>query len=128
MRLFASGILTAFTAPVLLPLAGVAAGGPAVGAALLVAGVVAGKQIDQIAEVNYSVKGSLDNPDVVRVARKKLFGGSQRQRLLQPFVDATPDSSNEKQNWRSESTPWISGMTRISWFTRRVPRSRSPET
>ncbi len=88
----------------MLPLAGVAAGGPAVGAALLVAGVVAGKQIDQLAEINYSVKGSLDNPDVVRVARKKLFGGSQRQRLVQPFVDAAPDSSNEKQNWRSESS------------------------
>ena len=87
-----------------LPLAGVAAGGPIVGAALLAAGVVAGKQIDQIAEVNYQVKGSWDNPDVVRVARKKLFGGSRRQKLGQPLVDTHSDSSNGEKSWRSEST------------------------
>ncbi len=88
----------------MLPLAGVAAGGPIVGAALLAAGVVAGKQIDQIAEVNYQVKGSWDNPDVVRVARKKLFGGSRRQKLGQPLVDTHSDSSNGEKSWRSEST------------------------
>ncbi|MBG7602620.1 MAG: hypothetical protein IZT60_08755, partial [Gammaproteobacteria bacterium] len=87
----------------LLPLAGVAAGGPAVGAALLAAGIVAGKQLDQIAEVNYQVKGSWDNPDVVRVARKKLFGGSQRQKLDQPFVDPHSESIN-RESWRSESS------------------------
>jgi uncharacterized protein YhdP len=87
-----------------LPLAGVAAGGPAVGAALLVAGVVAGKQIDQIAEINYSVKGSWDNPDIVRVSRKKLFGGSQRQKLGQPFDDIDSGSQKAKKSWRSESS------------------------
>ncbi len=88
----------------MLPLAGVAAGGPAVGAALLVAGVVAGKQIDQIAEINYSVKGSWDNPDIVRVSRKKLFGGSQRQKLGQPFDDIDSGSQKAKKSWRSESS------------------------
>ncbi len=87
-----------------LPLAGVAAGGPAVGAALLAAGVVAGKQIDQIAEVNYQVKGSLDNPDVERVARKKLFGGKQRKKLDQPLVDNDPGPPKAKKNWRNQST------------------------
>jgi len=85
-----------------LPLAGVAAGGPAVGAALLVAGVVAGKQIDQIAEINYQVKGSWDKPDVVRVSRRKMSGKSQRQKLVQPFVD-TDSGSSKRESWRSES-------------------------
>ena len=86
-----------------LPLAGAAAGGPAVGAALLVAGVVAGKQIDQVAEVNYQVKGSFDDPDVVRVSRKKLFGGSQPQKLAQPFDDIGSGSRKGKKSGRSES-------------------------
>jgi uncharacterized protein YhdP len=88
----------------MLPLAGVAAGGPAVGAALLVAGVVAGKQIDQIAEINYSVKGSWDNPEIVRVSRKKLFGGSQRQKFGQSFDDFFSGSKKSKRSRRSESS------------------------
>ena len=87
----------------LLPLAGVAAGGPAVGAALLVAGVVAGKQIDQIAEINYSVKGSWDNPDILRVSRRKMSGGSQWKKLGQPFDNIDSGSQKAKKSWRSES-------------------------
>lgn len=87
-----------------LPLAGVAAGGPAVGAALLAAGVVAGKQIDQIAEVNYQVKGSWDNPDVVRVARKKLFGGSRQKKMAQPFDDVGSGSHKANDTGRTDIT------------------------
>ncbi|MDX1345375.1 MAG: AsmA-like C-terminal region-containing protein, partial [Sedimenticolaceae bacterium] len=50
-----------------LPLAATAAGGPAAGAAALVIGTIAGKQLDRIAEVRYSVTGTWEDPVIARI-------------------------------------------------------------
>lgn len=74
----------------MLPLAGIAAGGPAVGAALLVAGTVAGEQIDRIAEIEYRATGPWENPEIVRVSRggKRKTEQQKKDQLVQPFVDS----------------------------------------
>ena len=50
-----------------LPLAATAAGGPAAGAAALVIGKIAGKQLDRIAEMRYSVTGTWEDPVIERI-------------------------------------------------------------
>jgi uncharacterized protein (TIGR02099 family) len=52
---------------VALPIAGVLAGGPAVGAAVLVAQQLVGEEIDSIAATHYAVQGSWDNPTITRI-------------------------------------------------------------
>jgi uncharacterized protein YhdP len=52
-----------------LPLAATAAGGPAAGAAALVIGKIAGKQLDRIAEMRYSVTGTWENPVIERIRK-----------------------------------------------------------
>ena len=50
-----------------LPLAATAAGGPVAGAAALVIGKIAGKQLDRIAEMRYSVTGTWEEPVIERI-------------------------------------------------------------
>ena len=50
-----------------LPLAATAAGGPVAGAAALVIGKIAGKQIDRIVEMRYSVTGTWEDPVIERI-------------------------------------------------------------
>lgn len=52
---------------VALPIAGALAGGPAVGAAILVAQQLVGEEIDSIAATHYAVQGSWDNPTITRI-------------------------------------------------------------
>ena len=54
-----------------LPLAGTLAGGPVVGAALLLAGAIAGDKIDRIAETQYTVTGSWDDPLIERIGKQQ---------------------------------------------------------
>ncbi|OOZ42739.1 YhdP family phospholipid transporter [Solemya elarraichensis gill symbiont] len=54
-----------------LPLAGTLAGGPVVGAALLLAGAIAGDKIDRIAETKYLVTGSWDDPLIERIGKQQ---------------------------------------------------------
>ncbi|OOZ46119.1 hypothetical protein BOW37_01605 [Solemya velum gill symbiont] len=54
-----------------LPLAGTLAGGPVVGAALLLAGAIAGDKIDRIAETKYIVTGSWDDPLIERMGKQQ---------------------------------------------------------
>ncbi|MEN8213922.1 MAG: AsmA-like C-terminal region-containing protein [Pseudomonadota bacterium] len=94
-----------------LPLAAVAAGGPAVGAALLVAGTVAGEQIDQIVEINYQVSGLWENPDVVRVSRNA-GSSEQRNRFARPFDDTGPGSTpvTKRQGASQPQAPVQNGL------------------
>jgi uncharacterized protein YhdP len=52
-----------------IPIAGVVAGGPVVGGALLIAQQLLSKQVDRLGQVRYSVKGSWDDPkiEVIRI-------------------------------------------------------------
>ncbi|MEJ2315698.1 MAG: DUF3971 domain-containing protein [Gammaproteobacteria bacterium] len=50
-----------------LPLAATAAGGPVAGAAALVIGKIAGKQLDRVAEMRYSVTGTWEEPVIERI-------------------------------------------------------------
>jgi uncharacterized protein YhdP len=52
-----------------LPIAGVIAGGPAVGAAMLVAERLVGDQFDRLTATRYSVRGPWDRPAINRVYR-----------------------------------------------------------
>ncbi|MGZ8245430.1 YhdP family protein [Methylomagnum sp.] len=52
---------------VALPIAGALAGGPAVGAALLLAQQLVGEEVDSIATTHYAVQGSWDNPTITRI-------------------------------------------------------------
>lgn len=56
-------------ASVALPIAGVLAGGPAVGAAAYVAQQLIGEQVDNLAATHYAVTGSWNDPTVSRVNR-----------------------------------------------------------
>lgn len=52
---------------VALPIAGVVAGGPAVGAAVLVAQRLVGEEVDNLVASHYAVQGSWDAPTITRV-------------------------------------------------------------
>ncbi|MEJ2528699.1 MAG: AsmA-like C-terminal region-containing protein, partial [Gammaproteobacteria bacterium] len=47
-----------------IPLAGALAGGPAVGAALLIIQKIVGKQVDKVSTTKYTITGSWDNPNI----------------------------------------------------------------
>ncbi|MEN8174945.1 MAG: AsmA-like C-terminal region-containing protein [Pseudomonadota bacterium] len=54
-----------------LPIAGTLAGGPVVGAALLVASRIASEDIDRIAQVGYRIRGSWENPEITKLEEEK---------------------------------------------------------
>ncbi len=54
---------------VALPIAGALAGGPAVGAAVLLAQQLVGEEVDSITATHYAVKGSWDEPEITKISR-----------------------------------------------------------
>lgn len=50
-----------------LPIAGVLAGGPAVGAAMFLAEKLIGDQVDRIAAIQYSIRGGWQKPEIKRI-------------------------------------------------------------
>jgi len=54
---------------VALPIAGALAGGPAVGAAVLLAQQLVGEEVDSITATHYAVKGSWDEPQITKISR-----------------------------------------------------------
>jgi uncharacterized protein (TIGR02099 family) len=54
---------------VALPIAGALAGGPAVGAAVLLAQQVVGDEVDRITATHYAVKGGWDEPQITKISR-----------------------------------------------------------
>ncbi|HYE35035.1 YhdP family protein [Methylocaldum sp.] len=54
---------------VALPIAGALAGGPAVGAAVLLAQQLVGEKVDSITATHYAVKGSWDEPQITKISR-----------------------------------------------------------
>ncbi|MGX2039509.1 YhdP family protein [Methylocaldum sp. MU1018] len=54
---------------VALPIAGALAGGPAVGAAVLLAQQLVGEEVDSITATQYAVKGSWDEPQITTISR-----------------------------------------------------------
>ncbi|MGD9355779.1 MAG: AsmA-like C-terminal region-containing protein, partial [Chromatiales bacterium] len=69
-----------------LPLAATAAGGPAAGAAALVIGKIAGKQIDRIAEIRYSVSGTWEDPVIERISQPNVTDDASED-LYDPLSD-----------------------------------------
>lgn len=69
-----------------LPLAATAAGGPAAGAAALVIGKIAGKQIDRIAEIRYSVTGTWEDPVIERVSQSNVTDDANDD-IVDPLTD-----------------------------------------
>jgi uncharacterized protein (TIGR02099 family) len=53
---------------VALPIAGALAGGPAVGAAVLLAQQLVGEEVDSITATHYAVKGSWDEPQITKIS------------------------------------------------------------
>lgn len=54
---------------VALPIAGALAGGPAVGAVVLLAQQLVGEEVDSITATHYAVKGSWDEPEITKISR-----------------------------------------------------------
>lgn len=54
---------------VALPIAGALAGGPAVGAAVLLAQQLVGEKVDSITATHYAVKGGWDEPQITKISR-----------------------------------------------------------
>jgi uncharacterized protein (TIGR02099 family) len=59
---------------VALPIAGALAGGPAVGAAVLLAQQLVGDQVDAITATHYAVKGSWDDPTITKISSNTPLG------------------------------------------------------
>jgi len=54
-----------------IPVAGALAGGPAVGAALLLVQKLIGKQVDKVSTTRYTVTGSWDKPNIVKLKQSR---------------------------------------------------------
>lgn len=65
-----------------IPLAGALAGGPAVGAALLIIQKVVGKQVDKVSTTKYTITGSWDNPKIVEFDRDATDSNSADEKQL----------------------------------------------
>jgi len=94
-----------------LPVAGVLAGGPVGGAAMLLAQGLIGKQLNEASQRQYLIKGQWDDPELIRLARAPVASPSQTDQgedgpediaPLQPSDDSktpkpTPASPEKKE-------------------------------
>jgi len=80
-----------------LPLAGVLAGGPAVGAALLLAQAILGDTLDKATLVKYTAVGPWDNPTLTKLQSEASKSGG-----IEPDFDITPRPADGKK-WQLPS-------------------------
>jgi uncharacterized protein (TIGR02099 family) len=87
---------------VALPLAGALAGGPVVGAALLVAEQVMGDEVNKLIRLQYQVTGAWSDPDISRIQTQD---GWSLSNILRPSgaAEQVPDGDVEAQNEEAES-------------------------
>ncbi len=77
-----------------IPVAGALAGGPVVGAALLVAQQIVGKEVDRITRYQYAVTGSWDDPEFTR---EKIDDGWSLSRLFDPPDENLEEDPEDKE-------------------------------
>ena len=79
-----------------LPVAGALAGGPAVGAALLIFSEIFKKPLQDMVRVNYRITGSWDDPQVQRVLDSELSAESE-QAADASVAEPAPETEAELQ-------------------------------
>jgi len=73
-----------------LPVAGVLAGGPMGGAAMLLVQGLIGKQLNRVSQRQYLIKGPWDDPELIKLARASVASTSQRDQREYGPEDIAP--------------------------------------